>query len=145
MTTQTILALVVFLQVLTLHAQLPHATKVPLEDHIRSLIGSDAIDCGTHSREKSVPEEMHRSLACARDAETQHKPFRVVQRGPGEDSEFAVGIMGRRDGSVLWFNYDSAPCGGPGCADRFSTKPCSLSDVLVVHDADGYHSFRCGR
>ena len=88
---------------------------------------------------------MHQSLACARDALKQHKPFRVIQRGPGEDSEIAVGVVAESNGFTRWFDYDSAPCGGSGCRERFLTRACFLHDVVVIHDADGRHQFMCIR
>jgi len=121
------------------------AQKMSLEAHLHQVIGFDAVDCGTHTRDKPVPEAMHESLACARDTERQHRAFRIIQRGPSEDSEFAVGVLGKPDGSILWFEYDSAPCGGPACAERFETTPCLLSAIAVIHDAQGRHQFACIR
>jgi hypothetical protein len=118
------------------------ARNMSLEAHISELTGGDAADCGTHTWVAPVPEAMHQSLVCARDAAQQHRAYRVIQRGFGEDSEIARGILGERDGSTFWFDYDSAPCGGPGCAERFETKPCVLSNVVVLHDVDGRHQFR---
>ena len=124
------------------------AQKLSLEAHIQQLTGPATVDCGTHTwtmllRATPKREAMHRSLACARDATKQHNPFRIIQRGPGTDSEVAFGVLGQADGSVLWFDYDSAPCGGPRCSPRFETKPCLLSNVVVIHDAGGFHNFRC--
>jgi len=118
--------------------------KVSLEAHLSSFVGADTIDCGTHTRAGGIPAEMVRSLECAQRARSAGKAFRIVQRGPGEDSDVAFGVLGRADGSVLWFDYDSGPCGGPLCPDRFETKPCAISEVAVVDEAGGYHTFRCG-
>jgi hypothetical protein len=112
-----------------------------LEAHIQQLTGPDAVDCGTQQRGTSIPEAMHQSLACARDTANQHKAFRFVQWVQGEDSEIAFGVLGERDGSTLWFDYDSAPCGGPGCAERLETKRCQLSNVVV--DDAGWRLCRC--
>jgi hypothetical protein len=125
------------------HGGLGQVLNMSLEDHISKLTGPDAADCGTHTWLTPVPEAI--TLACARDAAQQHRAFRIIQRGPGEDSETAPGILGERDGSTFWFDYDSAPCGGPGCAERFETKPCLLSNVVVLHDVDGRRQFRCIR
>ena len=119
------------------------AQKMSLDVHIQQLIGADAVDCGTQQRGSAIPEALHQSLACARDAANQHKSFRFVQWVQGEDSEIAFGVIGERSGSTRWFDYDSAPCGGPGCRERFDTKDCLLSGVIVVHESDGRHQFRC--
>ena len=116
--------------------------KMSLEAHIQQWTGPDAVDCGTHQGE-SNPEAMLQSLACAREAANQHRPFQVIQRGQGEDSEIAVGVFAKRNGSTRWFEYDSAPCGGPGCRERFLTRACSLSSVKVLHEAEGRHRFWC--
>jgi hypothetical protein len=119
------------------------APRMSLEAHIQQFTGPDAVDCGTQQRLPSNPEAMLQSLVCARDAANQHKPFRVIQRGPGDDSEIAFGVFAERNGSTRWFDYDSAPCGGSGCREMFATNVCLLSNVVVVHDADGRHQFRC--
>ena len=119
--------------------------KMSLEAHIQQLTGADAVDCGTQLRGTSIPEAMQQSLTCARNMANQHKAFRFIQWVQGEDSQIAFGVLGERDGSTLWFDYDSASCGGPGCAERFATKPCPLSNVVVLHDADGRHQFGCIR
>ena len=121
------------------------APKMSLDAHIQQLIGADAVDCGTQQRGSSIPETMHQSLACARDMANQHKPFRFIQWVQGEDSEIAFGVIGDQSGSTRWFVYDSAPCGGPMCRERFDTSACLLSNVLVVHEAHGGHQFRCIR
>jgi hypothetical protein len=119
------------------------AQRMSLETHIQQLIGPDAVDCGTQQRGSSIPEAMHQSLACARDAANQHRSFQFIQWVQGEDSEIAFGVIGDRSGSTRWFDYDSAPCGGPGCRERFDTRACPLSSVVVVHEADGRHQFKC--
>lgn len=118
--------------------------KMSLEAHIQQLTGPDAVDCGTQQRGTSNPEAMQRSLTCARDMANQHKAFRFIQWVQGEDSLIAFGVLAEQAGSTLWFDYDSAPCGGPYCAERFLTKPCQLSNVVVLYE-DGRHKFMCIR
>jgi len=141
-------------------AGMPGALQnVTLEEHLAKLTGEGAIDCGTfatHHNGTAMPpragtkassraESMHESLACARDAVRNHKAFRLVQRGPTMDSEAASGLVGRVSGATEWFDYNSTPCGRPGCDSRFSTRPCSVNDVVVIHEPDGRHLFRCLR
>ncbi len=110
--------------------------KLSLEEHIAKVIGPDTVDCGTHSLAAADPIPLINSLLCARDMSDLHKPFQMIQRGPGEDSEIARGFVGRADGSVWYFEYDSAPCGGPGCAERFVTTSCPWGHIVVEHDRD---------
>src|SRR5438477_5092467 len=119
--------------------------KISLEAHIEQLTGPDAIDCGTHRGPTWAIEPLQQSLTCARYAAQQQNPFRIVQRGAGEDSEIASGVLADRDGLVLWFEYDSAPCGGPYCAERFEAKSCLLSNVVIVRNERGLHHFSCTR
>jgi hypothetical protein len=122
-----------------------HAQRVSLEAHVQELTGTRAFDCGTHTRAAASAEGLRQSLVCARDAARKRASFWVVQRGAGEDSEIALGLLGKGDGSVFWFDYDSAPCGGPGCAERFITRPCALSNVVVIQDAGSVNRLSCTR
>jgi hypothetical protein len=122
---------------------LTQSKQMSLDAHIQHVIGSDAVDCGTYNAPvPPVPDAMHRSLACAREAIKRHDAFRFVQFVQGEDSVIAFGALGERSGSVVWFDYDSAPCGGPGCAESFVTTRCALDEVIVAHEATGFHRFR---
>jgi hypothetical protein len=87
---------------------------------------------------------MRESLECAAQARKDHKGFTIVQRGPAVDSEMASGVLGNADGVTLWFESDSAPCGGPSCAGHFETRPCSLADVQIA-DVPRNHMFKCDK
>ena len=112
-----------------------------LEAHILQEVGVEPVDCGTHPLFRADPDALYRSIACARDAQKNHLAFKLVQPGPGTDSEFAMGLLGLRDGATLWFEYDSAPCGGPSCNERFGTSRCwtATGMPLVEHQANGDH------
>jgi hypothetical protein len=113
-----------------------------LEDHILKETGVEPVDCGTHPLFNANAEELHRSLACARDAIKQHLAFKTFQRGLGVDTEVAYGLIGLRDGAVMWFEYQQRPCGSStGCNERFQARRAYLEDVLVIHDAQGFHRF----
>jgi len=114
-------------------------TRMSLEDHILKETSVEPVDCGTHSGANVDADALHRSLACARDAIKQHSAFKVIQRGTSEDSEIADGLIGLRDGAVLWFDYNSGPCGGPGCNESFEARRADISSVLVIHDSWGTH------
>jgi hypothetical protein len=129
-----------------------------LEQYLENAMGPGAVDCGTFStihngmalpprrssKATTKVESMRESLACAAQALKDHKGFKIVQRGPAIDSEIASGVLGNADGVTFWFYSDSAPCGGPGCAGSFETKPCPLSDVRVV-DTPRNHVFKCDK
>ena len=129
---------ITFTQVANTTGQQP--TRQSLEAHILQEVSVEPVDCGTHPLNQADPDALHRSLACARDAHKNHLAFKVVQRGPGVDSEIALGLLGLRDGAMLWFSYDSGPCGGPMCNERFEARRCWGDDLpLVAHEADGNH------
>jgi hypothetical protein len=109
-----------------------------LEDHILKETGVEPVDCGIHPLFNADPEALHRSLACARDAIKQHLAFKTFHRGPGVDSEGAFGLIGLRDGAVMWFDYDDHPCGNH---ERFQARRAYIEDLLVIHDAQGGHRF----
>jgi hypothetical protein len=97
--------------------------KKSLEIHIQGVIGRDAVvNCGEYqiSTPRSVPI-LQKSLVCAENAAKQHEPFRIVVHGMSEDSSVADGVLSVAYGPVVWFHYDSAPCGGPMCAKEFDT------------------------
>jgi hypothetical protein len=129
-----------------------------LEQCLENATGPGAVDCGTFStihtgmalpprrssKATTKVESMRESLACAAQALKDHKGFRIVQRGPAMDSEVASGVLGNADGVTSWFDSDSAPCGGPGCARSFETRPCSLVNVRVV-DTPRNPVFKCDK
>jgi hypothetical protein len=127
-----------------LHGAQLKIEKVSLETHVQDVTGPNAIDCGTYTSARYTPDAMSRSVDCARDAVKEHRGFSFLHRGPSEDSEVAIGFVAAPNGATFWFEYDSAPCGGPGCASRFLTKPCDLSQVQIVPSLTGIYSFRCG-
>lgn len=99
--------------------------------HVDRAAGEPATDCGTFRFGMFEPLELTSTQAaqaaeCVARARTRREPFRVVLEGPGIDSHLATGVLAGRDGVVRRFNYDSAPCGGPGCRERFSLGPCSV-------------------
>jgi hypothetical protein len=118
--------------------------RLSLDAHIEQVIGRGAVNCGTFSERASGPaaEALHASLQCGREAMKQHSAFRIVQYVQGVDSSFAFGVIAERSGSTQWFEYASAPCGGPGCAESFLTTRCTLDEVIVAHEANGFYRFR---
>jgi len=115
--------------------------NVSLEAHIEKVTGANAVDCGRHDLRNNDEDAMMKSLRCALDAAAARKPFRTIRDQQGIDSQIAHGLLGKGDGKIMRFSYDSAPCGGPGCAERFDVGPC-LSPTVST-DAGGRFSFIC--
>jgi hypothetical protein len=114
--------------------------KKSLETHIQEVTGRQSVvNCGEYDKSASPSEEaLRKSLACAEDSVKQHKPSRMVVHRVGADSFVAYGVLSDATGRAFLFNYDSAPCGGPNCAERFLKKTCRVSDVKVLADG-GYY------
>jgi hypothetical protein len=116
--------------------------RLSIEAHIARLTGPNAVDCGRHGARTNDGEAMTKSLNCGIDAAMRGKPFRIIKDEQGIDSLIAHGLLGRADGKILMFSYDSAPCGGPRCGELFETEPCSSSPSVTV-DQRGRRSFTC--
>jgi hypothetical protein len=86
----------------------------------RLLAGSDAKDCG------EVPLDADRSAAdqCVMDAYRAHLPFFVAYEAVGKDSKIFIGFVRTARGDVFQTAYDSDPCGGAGCGERFNSRQC---------------------
>lgn len=98
--------------------------------HLDRATGVPTTDCGTFrsgvfKRHGLTSAQAAKAAECVARARSRQEPFKVVLEGPGIDSHFATGLLAGRDGVVRLFNYDSAPCGGPRCRERFSLGPCS--------------------
>ena len=108
--------------------------KKSLEPYIEQVTARESvINCGDYA--VSTPhshEALLKSLACAAESAKQHKPSRLVVYVQGEDSSLAHGVLSDATGHVFFFSYDSAPCGGPMCTERFEKKVCWVSDVQVT-------------
>ena len=115
--------------------------KKSLDAHIQEVTGRESVvNCGEY--EMWTPRSvaiLQKSLVCAEEAAKQHKPFRIVVHGMSEDSAVADGVFSGAADNVSWFHYDSAPCGGPMCAEEFETTATPLSDVVVIVHADGHY------
>lgn len=108
-----------------------------LTTFVRSFTGPQAEDCGRHQVAASA-EALTKSLACALAASAKRRPFWTFREDQGIDSRLAHGLLGNSDGTVHLFRWDSAPCGGPGCAPRYSIEICPMPNVDTVG-----RRFRC--
>ena len=96
---------------------------------VKQLVGPDAVDCGQHRLLKPLTpapmSELEKSLACGLEAAGKKRGFWMSFQLQGIDSTIFYGVAGTADGTMFSVNYDSAPCGGPGCEPSFSAQACA--------------------
>jgi hypothetical protein len=85
--------------------------------------------CGTHAvrtdRSGKLGGEHHIRKGAGTDAaRASGRAFFFSAGGQGIDSIVASGLIGKTDGTIARFWYDSAPCGGPRCDERFEVRAC---------------------
>jgi hypothetical protein len=110
------------------------ADKWPLPSRLREYIerttGSEAVDCGQLGAVPAPPDDtnryIERQITCGAAAIKAKKAFWAIQWHPSLDSSACTGLVADREGTIYRFSYDSAPCGGPGCSDRFSLERCPV-------------------
>ena len=95
----------------------------PVWTFIEPFVGGDAVACGTHQRLAAVAA-LNRSLECGLQAVRDGHTFWTVREWPGIDSNLAHGLLGRRDGRIFVFDYDSAPYGGFSSVPTFTIQRC---------------------
>ena len=101
----------------------PTAPQKWIEEHVRAFTGAGAIDCGRLGIQ-ATDQEMQTALNCALGAAGRGVAFSAVRQYQGIDSSVAEGLMAKTGGGIVKFFYDSAPCGGPNCSERFTTQAC---------------------
>jgi CubicO group peptidase (beta-lactamase class C family) len=119
-----------------------------MKRHLERLTGKEPLDCGHFEYTPRQPDieaanvaAMTRALACGREAAAGRRAFFTFIGGYGVDSWFATGALGKADGTMMTFSFDSAPCGGPRCPSRFTPTTC---DQPSVSRADpGFPGFLC--
>jgi hypothetical protein len=121
-------------------------SPMELRSYIEQFAGPNAADCGQFFlvRPLTAPgiEELRRFLSCGLDAAKSRKPFWTLKQEQGIDSAVFQGLLGTADGTIFRFSYDSAPCGGPGCAGRFSIQRCERPAV-IANSEQRQADFRC--
>jgi hypothetical protein len=94
-----------------------------LDSFLARVTGPDWVRCGTHYKTVTA-DALRASLACALDANPAHRPFQAVLRYYGMDSYLGRGLIGRGDGVILLFEFDTLgaktyrPCRTPTVADN---------------------------
>lgn len=101
-----------------------------LREHIERTTGAGATDCGQLGALPAPPGDttryVDRQITCGADAVRAKKAFWAIQWLPGTDSSICTGLLADREGTTYRFVYDSSPCGGLGCPDRFSLERCPV-------------------
>jgi hypothetical protein len=105
------------------------AVKRGLDYHVMKAAGADAINCGRIQFPRAMPhvlnaEQSAQIASCIDSSRTKRLAFFFSAGGPGIDSDLATGLVGAADGRLARFWYDSAPCGGPHCDERFRQRDC---------------------
>jgi len=91
-----------------------------LSNKLKSLAGPDGQDCG------SVPLGSKRdaAIACARNATSTAKPYRVAVQFEGVDARVWQGAARDEQGKLWVLYYDTDPSEGPGASPTLSAVPC---------------------
>ena len=113
-------------------------------DYLSALTGQQVKQCGGYSVGKSGWEETQRRvLNCAMAAAREPEPFYFYESGLSVDSSYFAGWVKTAGGSLLSYNYDSAPCGNSKrCPESFTTRPCPEPNLYM---AGPWLKFRCDR
>ena len=117
----------------------PHV--VDMSRRVFEITGASPRECGRFPRRDltvrhagATRDELEGAVRCARQAMRDRQPFWTFVEQPGIDSWVAHGLLRTASGDVRWFEYDSDPCGGPGCKSDLSLHPCR--EVAVTPEAD---------
>jgi len=103
--------------------------RLGLEHYLANLSGASQVDCGRFRFELAQQQELSaeqsaKVLSCMVDARRQGKGYRYLLEGPGIDSYIAHGVVAKAGEPPMTFRYDRAPCGRPGCDERFTVMRC---------------------
>jgi hypothetical protein len=121
-----------------------------LRQQVLRYTGAEPVECGRHllvqqERRWVAADEvtLQSSVTCGLTAASGKRAFWTFKQDQGIDSWVASGILGTVDGVLYRFHYDSAPCGGPGCASRISFQRCDKPSAAT--NLNQLSEFRCGR
>jgi len=112
-------------------------------DYLSELTGQQFKRCGGYAVGVAGWEETQkRVLNCAVTAAMTPEPFYFYENGLNVDSVYFQGWVKTAKGSLLSYNYDSAPCGNSNCQERFTTRPCPDPNLYMQ---GRWLKFRCDR
>lgn len=116
-----------------------------LRSYLQKFVGDAPADCGRYFLPRPFApantNQLQQTVGCAIESGQAHKPFVGFSQSQGIDSEVFDGLLGTTAGFIFRFSFDSAPCGGPGCAGRFSIQGCAIPSVMTA--PSGYTSLGC--
>lgn len=100
-----------------------------LRSYLQQFTGSSPTNCdrpGVQALIPGQPTPLDQVMQCVAEAKQEGRPFFVYDTGGliGPDSWAVSGILMTPQGEGFRFNYDSSPCGGSGCSDRFVVSRC---------------------
>ena len=123
-----------------------------LQSHVERITGLRPADCGRHLLKQANgggpgiaadEDALRQSVKCGVTAAAGRKAFWTFKQDQGIDSWIAQGLLGTSEGIVYRFFFDSAPCGGPGCAGVFNHERCDKP--VAATGSNGLSEFRCSR
>lgn len=91
-----------------------------LGDDVRLFTGDSARDCGV----VTPSDDRAKVDACVVEAFEAGEPFIARYERQGTDSKVIVALAANTEGKVKLFQWDSAPCGGPGCDPVTDVQSC---------------------
>lgn len=120
-------------------SSVPESQRDAVEELVLKRIGTTATICGRFRYQfirgnKPTPAELRGLETCITDAWRAQRAFFFSIEGSGIDSYVANGLMGDGAGQIRRFWYDSAPCGRPGCAERFLVWDCAAPPPETLLD-----------
>ena len=96
------------------------ADECALDDDVRLFAGDSARDCGS----VGPTDDRAKVDGCVADAFEAGAPFIARYQRAGEDSKLVSAVAGNTEGTIKLFQWDSAPCGGPGCDPVTDVQSC---------------------
>jgi hypothetical protein len=96
------------------------ADQCELDDDLRLFAGDGARDCGT----VGFDDDRAKVDGCVADAFDAEAPFMARYERQSTDSKVIMAVAANTEGKVKLFQWDSAPCGGPGCDAVTDVRSC---------------------
>jgi hypothetical protein len=108
----------------------PVPTQRP-DEYVHILTGPSPLDCGQHAI-PATEVALRKSIACATETAQRSQAFQAMKQLQGTDSRVYSGLVGDASGRIYVFNYDSSPCGNPGCYGRLTLSQCASPTVSAT-------------
>jgi hypothetical protein len=116
----------------------------PVELHVSEVVGPVAYSCGRIRTVAPVTlTQLRLIVSCARRVAGQPAAFAAIVERPSIDSDVADGLIGRSDGQILYFRFDSHPYAASTGRATFETSPCPRPDVVEGTRPESGAQFVC--